>query len=287
MTAEGGYDPRIPDAEFREAVAAMDAGDVAGLQALLSAHPRLLRERADCGEGYFHHPYLLWFVAENPVRNGRLPANVARVAQAIVRAAEREGVESLPGQLDCTLGLVCSGRVPRECGVQGELIDVLMDAGAQPDGAMRAAVAHGEVDAVRHLLRRGAPLTLAAAAALGDADGVARLLPASSAGDRGDALIAAALRGHPHVLRTLVASGVEVSAYGAEGFHPHATALHQAVASGSLDAVRVLVDAGADLRLRDRIYRGTALDWAVHLEHPEIAAYLRAAEGRLEAPETG
>jgi peptide-methionine (S)-S-oxide reductase len=44
----------------------------------------------------------------------------------------------------------------------------------------------------------------------------------------------------------------------------HSTPLHQAVSSGSLAAVQVLVEAGADLTTRDRIYDGTPLGWAEH-----------------------
>src|SRR5205085_2607708 len=62
--------PKIADPVFREAVAAIQAGDAAGLAALLDAHPRLLRERAiepDIGtRGYFTDPKLFWFIANNP-----------------------------------------------------------------------------------------------------------------------------------------------------------------------------------------------------------------------------
>src|SRR4051812_19624739 len=115
--------PEILDPQFREAVAAIDAGDVEALERLLAAHPRLVLDRIDYGEGYFRQPYLLWFVAENPVRQGKLPRNIAQVTRAILAAAKRQGVDSLQKQLDYALGLVCSGRIPRECGVQRELID--------------------------------------------------------------------------------------------------------------------------------------------------------------------
>jgi peptide-methionine (S)-S-oxide reductase len=71
------------DALFREAVSAIDAGDVATLQRLIDAHPALVRDRLTSpgpwlGDtiggalaGFFKQPYLLWFVAEDPVRNGR------------------------------------------------------------------------------------------------------------------------------------------------------------------------------------------------------------------------
>jgi peptide-methionine (S)-S-oxide reductase len=271
--------PEIPDPAFRDAVAAIDSGDVSTLERLLAAHPELVRDRLDYGEGYFRQPYLLWFVAENPIRNGRLPQNIAQVTRAIVAAAERQGVESLREQLDYALGLVCSGRVVRECGVQRELIDVLMDAGAAPDGAMLPALAHREVAAAERLLERGAALTLTAAVCTGRTADVLRLGPVASAGDRQTALAAAALYGQAETLALLIDLGVEVSAYCPPGFHPHGTALHHAVDSSALDAVKALVEAGADLSLRDRIYDGTPLDWAIHLQREEIAAYLRGRAG--------
>jgi hypothetical protein len=42
----------------------------------------------------------------------------------------------------------------------------------------------------------------------------------------------------------------------------HGTALHHAVCSGSLDAVKALVEAGADLTRRVTVYDGTPLSWA-------------------------
>jgi peptide-methionine (S)-S-oxide reductase len=71
----------------------------------------------------------------------------------------------------------------------------------------------------------------------------------------------------------------------------HGTALHHAVWSGSLDAVKVLVNAGANLHRRDTIYDATPLGWAEHgaqdtkdklkaNRYEEIAAYLRALEGK-------
>jgi peptide-methionine (S)-S-oxide reductase len=115
-----------------------------------------VRERVEGGEGYFHRPYLLWFVAENPVRNDTLPANIVAVTAAIVAAAREHAVESFQEQIDYGLGLVCSGRVVRERGVQGPLIDLLVEAGADPTSALTTALAHRESEAVARLLERGA-----------------------------------------------------------------------------------------------------------------------------------
>ena len=137
------------DSLFREAVSYIDAGQVDELQRLLATHPQLVHVRLESAgdwlrdlvdgalEGYFKQPYLLWFVAENPIRHEKLPSNIGEVTRAIIAAAKRERVSSLQEQLDYTLGLIVTGRVTREAGVQLQLMDVLIDAGANP-GASRA-----------------------------------------------------------------------------------------------------------------------------------------------------
>ena len=255
------------DATFARAVALLDAGDAAGLGRLLDEHPDLVRARTDFGsEAYFLRPYLLWFVAENPVRNGRLPANIASIARLLIdRGAD---------QLEYTLELVCSGRVPRECGVQLALIDILCDAGANPGAAMRTALAHKELQAVDRLLERGAPNTLLVATCLGRP--IESLLDGAPQAERQEALAAAAFYGNARAVERLLAAGVDVNAFSPPGFHAHATPLHHAVDSGSLDCVRVLAGGGARLDIEDRVYQGTPLGWAEHLGRPEIAEFLRS-----------
>jgi peptide-methionine (S)-S-oxide reductase len=263
------------EAPFGDAVAAIDAGDVALLERLLAAHPRLLRDRADAGEGYFRRPYLLWFVAENPIRTGALPPNVVDVTRALLQALEREGVDSRREQADSTMALVCSGRIARECGVQRGLIDLLAAAGADPDGALLPALAHREVEAARRLLDLGARMTLTAAVCLGRSADAAHLGEAAGEEEKQRALAAAALYGLPAALSLLIALGVDVNAFSPAGFHPHATALHHAVDSGSLEAVKVLVEAGAALDTKDHVHQGTPLDWAEYMGRDAIAACLR------------
>jgi hypothetical protein len=146
------FQERIQDPAFRRAVDLLDAGDVEGLRAHLRAHPNLVHERVVFeGGNYFQNPSLLEFVAENPIRQGKLPANIVEVAKLILDV----GAKSDRATLDETLGLVCSGRVPRECGVQIPLIDLLCDYGADPNRGMPGA--HGEFEAAGALLRRGSP----------------------------------------------------------------------------------------------------------------------------------
>ncbi|HKS22806.1 MAG TPA: ankyrin repeat domain-containing protein [Thermoanaerobaculia bacterium] len=252
---------------FDKAIAAIDAGDVATLERLLADDPRLARERLDePTEGYFARPYLLWFVAENPIRNETLPPNIVEVTRAILRAAPHE-----QEVLDYAVELVATGRVPRECGVQIALIDALIDAGAHPSG-LHITLAHREMDAAKHLLARGAELTLAAAICLGRRDDVERL--AKTPQDLQTAVAAAAFYGDAEALRLLIGLGADINAYCPAGFHAHSTPLHQAVYSGSLEAVKVLVEAGADRTARDRMYDGTPRGWAEYCKQGEIAEYL-------------
>jgi peptide-methionine (S)-S-oxide reductase len=291
------------DALFHQAVSAIDAGDVTALEHLLAAHSELVRERLDSPgawlrdkvgnalDGFFQRPYLLWFVAEDPVRNGKLPRNIAQIARVIIQAAQRGGVNSLREQLDYALRLVCWSWIARECGVQIQLIDVLTDAGASVDGTHSdAAIYNGNFAAAAHLLERGAPLTLSTALCLGRWADVERLARTSSLREKQDAFVLAALKGQAEALRRMLALGVDPTTISAQT-QSHGTALHHAVWSRSLEAVRVLVEAGADLNRRDTIYGATPLGWATHAEqeekeesrakqYAEIAAYLREKGGQ-------
>jgi hypothetical protein len=272
------------DSLFREAVSFVDAGQVRSLESLISANPQLVQLRLESPgswlrdlvdgalEGYFKDPYLLWFVAENPIRNEKLPANIVEITGAIIAAAKHDQVQSLQEQLDYTLSLVATGRVSRESGMQLQLLDVLINAGATA-GAAHGALSGRNLDAAAHLLKRGGELTLATAICLErDAD-VERLATDASSQDKQIALVAAALNGRAKALARLLLLGVDIDAY-STSIHPHATAVHQAVDSGSLEAVKVLVEAGARLDTKDKIYNGTPLEWAEYEGRREIADYL-------------
>jgi peptide-methionine (S)-S-oxide reductase len=239
---------------FEAAVAAIDAGDAGALRPLLT--PALLRARLANGrDDYFARPYLLWFVAENPIRNGVLPANIVEITRLLLEA----GAEGR----DYALGLVVSGQVPRECGVQLELIDVLVGAGADPN-CLDAALAHRENAAAERLLERGARETLVASICLQRPYDLAATTPE----ERQVALAGATLHGRADAIRDLVAAGVDVNAFNPPDWHSHSTALHSAVDSGSVETMQALVDAGADLTIRDTLFDGTPPDWANYLKRP-------------------
>jgi hypothetical protein len=262
---------RIEDPDFRRAVELLDDGDTDGLRRHLERHPAVVTQRVRFeGGNYFRAPTLLEFVAENPARHDSLPPNIVDVARAILDAGARNNRRAL----EETLGLVSSGRVARECGVQVGLIDLLCDSGADPDGAMRPALAHGEWDAVEALLRRGARLDLPVAAATGRLDPARRLMSAATAGDRHWALALAAQHGHAALVALLLDAGADPNRYNPVGCHAHSTPLHQAAQAGHLEVVRLLVERGARLDLPDTRFNGTPLGWAGHGGRKEVAEYL-------------
>jgi peptide-methionine (S)-S-oxide reductase len=279
------------DALFQRAVSTIDAGDVRELEQLVAINPRLVRERLHAPgawlrdkvgsalDGFFQRPYLLWFVAEDPVRNGRLPGNIADVTRMIVRAAEREGVETVREQIDYALQLVSWSWIARDCHVQIALIDVLIDAGAALDTNVENALVNGNFAAAEHLVARGAPVSLATALCLGRWDDVLRLGPTASVEDKQFGLVLAALKGRVDALTRVIDLGVDLNVPCAS-LYSHATALHHAVYSGSLDAVKALVEAGADLETKDTIYEGTPLGWAEYGKQSEIAKFLREKGAR-------
>jgi hypothetical protein len=267
------HNERIEDAVFRRAVDLLDAGDVEGLRAHLKRHPDLPRQHVLFeGGNYFRNPTLLEFVAENPIRHGKLPPNIIEVARVILDA----GVEQ--AALNETLGLVVTGRVPRECRVQIPLIHLLCDRGADPGGAVHASAAHGEFEAVHALIARGARIDLPVAAALGRPDEAHRLLPGAGGHDRHLALALAAQFGHVQIVRLLLDAGEDPNRYNPPGSHSHSTPLHQAALAGHIDVVKLLVERGARLDMKDILWGGTPAGWAKYEGKTEIEQFLRAAE---------
>ena len=282
---------------FRAAVSAIDDGDVDALGALLDAHPELAIKRLDetpewlreevggAADGFFHQPYLLWFVAEDPIRKGRVPPKVAEVIRTIVKAAKRGTAPTLREQLDTTLRLVCWSGVAAQCGRQLEMIDALLDAGAAPAKNQNNALVNGHLAAARHLLARGATPTLASAVCLDRWEEATNLVSDATPAQRQFALVLAALNGRAAGVKWMLEHGAAVN-LPSDDLYSHGTPLHHGVCSGSLETVQVLVEAGADLSRPDTAWDGTPLGWAEHyvenatpdrkFAYDRIASYLRS-----------
>ncbi len=131
-------------------------------------------------------------------------------------------------------------------------------------GPLVTALTFGMIDAAKTLANCGARIDLPAAAGLGLEDDAARLLPSTEAEARHRALSLAAQHGHAEIVGLLLDAGEDPNRYNHEGHHAHSTPLHQAVLGGHEAVVRLLVERGARLDIRDTIWQGTALGWALY-----------------------
>jgi ankyrin repeat protein len=271
---ERPHHERIADLRFRQAVELLDDGNVEGLRRLLADVPSLATQRVYFeGGNYFREPSLLEFVAENPVRHDGLPPNIVDVARAILEA----GAQSDHRLVQSTLSLVSSGRVARECGVQIALVNILCDYGANPDAAVGSALGHGEFEAVNALIARGASVDLRVAAATGRLEEARTTATTASAEDRHFGFALATQFGHAAIVKLLLDLGENPNRFNPQGAHSHSTPLHQAAFAGHDDTVRLLVEHGARLDIKDILWAGTPADWADYGGHSAVAAYLRAS----------
>ncbi len=252
--------PVIRDPELRDAVAAIHAGDLAAIERL---PPELLHRRIiepeGYGDSYFRDPMLLWFVAGNPSLR-RLPDNIALVTRALLA---RDPVQT---DRDYTLELVMTSAMAREQGHQIPLMHELLEAGATAtEHAVAMALAHGEREAVRELLGRGHPMTQPIAAALG-------VLQAPRREEAQLMLALAVINDQVEAARSALDAGADVNAF--LPVHGHSTALHQAVLTDDPELLALLVSRGARRDIRDTVWDGTPLDWAIHEKRQRARAFL-------------
>ena len=200
---------------FDQALAAMDAGDLAGLRRVLAAHPQVVHERVDTNarpyDGYFQGATLLHHVAGNPIR-GPVPANIVEVARTLIEAGA--DVKALCGDKGggTVMGLVASGAPMAESGLYRPMIDLLIASGYSFDDEPRllAVCLYHTVECQKqrevgeYLAAKGAKVDLVFAAALGRTD----LVPGLIAGDGRvpEALVWAAMNGREATIA--VPSGV-------------------------------------------------------------------------------
>jgi ankyrin repeat protein len=266
-----------PVFEFEAAAEAVVNGDRTALQEALDRNPALIRARSNrvcCFDPRVHRASLLHYVAANGVEGYRqtTPPNAVDIARVLLEAgAEPDAVADMYGTESTTMSMLVSSSHPAQAGVQVALVELLLDFGAAVEGIgrecdrpLQTALAFGMIDAANTLVRRGARIDLPTAAGLGLADQAARLLPAADAEARHRALSLAAQEGHADIVRLLLDAGEDPNRYNLKGNHAHSTPLHQAVIGGHEAVVRLLVERGARLDIRDTIWQSTPLGWAIY-----------------------
>jgi Ankyrin repeats (3 copies) len=172
----------------------------------------------------------------------------------------------------CSMTLLVSSSHPADAGLQVPLIELLLSFGAALEGRgsrkwggpLVTALTFGMIDAAKALATYGTRIDLSAAAGLGLVDEASRLLPSADPQARHRALSLAAQHGHTEIVCLLLDAGEDPNRYNIEGHHPHSTPLHQAVLGGHEAVVRLLVECGARLDIRDALWQGTPLGWALY-----------------------
>lgn len=284
-----------PVRTFESAAEAVITGDREALRSLLRGEPELVHARSTrvtCHDPAVHGATLLHYVGANGVEDYRQlsPPNAVEIARMLLDAgAEPDALAGMYGGQCATLSMLVSSSPPADAGVQMPLLHVLVDYGADLNGAgastswvspLLTALVFGFRDAALALAARGARVTeLAAAAGLGRTADCGAMLPTATPLSRHRALALAAQLGHLDVVRLLLESGEDPNQFNPDGYHAHATPLHQAALAGHLQVVQVLVEHGARLDIKAGFWRGTPLGWARHAGQTAVADYLAGKGG--------
>jgi ankyrin repeat protein len=284
-----------PIFEFESAVEAVVNGDLATLQDALRRDPALVGARSSrvCAfDPPVHRATLLHYLAANGIEayRQRTAPNAVEIARTLLQAgAEPDALADMYGAECTTMSMLVSSSHPAEAGLQVPLVELLLDSGAAIEGRgtrkwgapVFTALTFGMIDAARVLAKRGARIYLPAAAGLGLVNDAARLLPSADAEARHRALSLAAQHGQAEIVGLLLDAGEDPNRFNLEGNHAHTTPLHQAVLGGHEAVVRLLVERGARLDIRDTIWQSTPLGWALHgggEAHPRMADCLRSLD---------
>lgn len=111
------------------------------------------------------------------------------------------------------------------------------------------------------------------------------LIPAACRADAGEDLLAAVRKNDAARVKALLEQGADVNAKSPYG----ATALFFAADRGNMEIMNILLDHGADVKVKDTFYGATALTWAVNKSNVDIVRLLlnKGAPGAEDGLELG
>ncbi len=278
------------DARFLPALIAIQVGDAAEFERLISARPKLATSRSSCS-----HPTLMQCLA---LDGKDLPATTqTSMAQTLVNAGS---------PLDEPL---------IACGSVGNavLADYLLEQGAKIDGdpsilrgwtILEEAIYWGHPDIIERALERGASVrNLHTAAGLGSVDLMALFFDGDGmvvvpdewqlnfpfhemsleqqSRDPLDildnALTYAAMSGSEDATGFLLEKGAAINSF-PNGFDYRGTALHWAAIRGLKSMCQFLLERGADPTQQDWTIQKTPAEWARHANEEEIALLLERSK---------
>lgn len=286
-----------PVSRFELAADAIVSGDIATLKRLLREQPALAHARST----RLHGAPLIHYVAANGVEDFRqkTPANIVEITQALLDAgAEVDATTQAYGAASTALGLAATSYHPARAGVQLDLLDLLLKAGACIDGApggwnpLVAALHNGRGEAAEFLASRGARLDLEGAAGTGRVDAVAhyfaedgKLKAGATREQLAYGFIWACEYGRTDAVKFLLERGFTPEL----DFKHGQTPLHWAAYGGHAEIVDLLLKANAPVQVKDQSHGGTPLGWALYgwnnppPESKTVGNYYRVVEFLLHA----
>jgi ankyrin repeat protein len=228
---------------FERAADAVVFGDLDTLRDLLDDEPALVHARSPRP----HRATLLNYCGANGTEDPRqrTPPNAPAIAELLLqRGADPNAACKLYRGGSTTMDLLVTSAIPRDAGLDGELVRVLARYGAKlRAGDLETAITHNAPNAIAALLEAGIPI---------------------------DNIFVAAGTGQLDRLCALLDRGADIDARFAGG----CTALHAAAATNQAACARVLLDRGAARTLRDDTFGTTPAQWAAHYGHDELARVL-------------
>lgn len=265
-----------PESQFEAAADAIVTGDLATLRRLLRANPRLAHQRSTRE----HRATLLHYVSANGVEGYRQKTaeNIVEITKLLLAAGAEVNAEAdVYGGGATTLGLAATSCHPEAAGVQGPLMQILLDHGATVDqpgvagnshSAVIGCLANGRAEAAEYLVTHGAKLDLEGAAGCGRLDVVKSYYGPSGELKSGateeqvrDGFMWACQFGRYDVVAFFLEHGVSANTTGVRRKIP---GLHWAAYGGHADIVRLLLERGASVNAVEPEFNGTPLGWAIY-----------------------
>jgi ankyrin repeat protein len=261
-----------PVSRFESAADAIVAGDFVVLKNLLREDPGLVRERSTRA----HEAPLIHYVAANGVENFRqkTPKNIVEITRVLLDAGvEVDATNMAYGGKSTALGLAATSYHPAKSGVQLDLLDTLLQAGASVDGPLGgwnplvAALHNGRGEAASFLAKRGARLDLEGATGTGRVDIMARYLGEDGSLKDGATkeqldygFVWACEYGQTDAIGFLFDRGFKPD----DHFMHGQTGLHWASYGGHAEVVEMLLRSNVPINAKDQIHEGTPLGWAIY-----------------------